>query len=269
MRGLAPITVMVLFLGACWAKFPDDRMAPDGSAPTADVGQRDATPAADQKGVDTVIKDTGPREGGQSDVRPHDLFNIPDAFNCTPGAFVQCVAKDQIQVCNKKGDGVDVESCAPFDCNPTAGRCNECDPNAPATCVGPNLVSCTAAGLPQTTPCPQGCQNGACCVDVDKDGHTDCAGDCDDNDPKVFPGQTAWQTTATSSGSFDYNCDSTEELQYPGPVSCQIDKGSCVGAGWEGATVPACGKPGPLTTCKKQGNKCVTDATSQATQGCR
>jgi hypothetical protein len=260
------LLVTALLLGACWASFPDERMEPDGFAPSPDIGQADTKSDDDQGGGgDIGNQDTS----GQPDVRPHDLLQIPDGFSCTPDEFIQCVAKDKAQVCNKNGDGVEVQSCAPFDCNATAGRCNECDPQAPPTCAGGELVSCTAAGLTQKTPCPQGCQNGACCTDVDKDGHTSCNGDCDDNNPKVFPGQTAWQTVATSSGSFDYNCDKTEEPQYPGPAACQMATGSCVGAGWQGSAVPACGKTGQLVTCKKQGNKCIPEPPSQGTQGCR
>ena len=177
------------------------------------------------------------------------------------------MTKTKLQRCNNNGDGTLTISCAPFDCNATAGRCNTCILGSLPTCSGSNLVTCSAAGLEQVTPCVLGCSAGACCLDVDKDSHTDCAGDCNDNDPLVFPGQTAWQIKA-SSGSFDYDCNKKEELQYPNLVSCKMVSGKCGGDGWTGA-IPACGVQGSLTVCKQQGGMCVATSAIFATQGCR
>jgi hypothetical protein len=267
-------------LGGCWADFPDDRFNQQQDAKVQpDTADKDVYIWPDQgelkdKGPDAPVTDKGPtpdkQVGDQQLVDqqvPDQTVPPPDGAVCTPNAFIKCVTTTMLEKCNNKGTATMTVDCSPYLCNAAAGRCNNCTIGAAPTCKGNTLVTCSAAGLEQTTPCQLGCQNGACCLNADKDAYTDCQGDCNDNDAKVFPGQTAWQTTA-SSGSFDYNCDKKEERQYPSQVNCQFVTGSCVGTGWAG-TVPKCGAQGQLTTCKKQGSKCIEDTTTTATQGCR
>jgi len=238
LRGLA---VMGSWLAAgllvgCWADFPDSRFEADAAvkpdAPRQDSFSWTDQGTVDDKGIiaDKGTHDTGPNQdkGPQPDTTPQpDKGPPPDTFTCTPNAFISCSAKDKLLSCNNSGDGTVEISCAPYDCNANIG---------------------------------------ACCQNVDKDSHTDCAGDCNDNDPLVHPGQTAYQTTA-SSGSFDYDCDKTPEPEYPNLVNCHFDGGKCVGSGWT-SQVPACGASGSLVPCVKQGSKCDPNTPTTATQGC-
>ncbi len=45
-------------------------------------------------------------------------------------------------------------------------------------------------------------------------GYADVAGDCYDDNADVFPGQTAYFGTHRGDGSFDYNCDGSDEKRY-------------------------------------------------------
>ena len=114
--------------------------------------------------------------------------------------------------------------------------------------------------------------------DLDGDGVSEADGDCDDTDPNVFPGQTAFFVNPTAAGSYDFDCDGGEELEFtdlstgylhvgctqtwamgvnPGATTYYTDSagaGWCAPAGWppltpteactqlvSDFTVPACG----------------------------
>jgi hypothetical protein len=72
--------------------------------------------------------------------------------------------------------------------------------------------------------------------------------DCYDNNSNAWPGQTSYFPVDRGDGSYDYNCDGSNERQYTGttggctwdfePFECDID-----GVGWKGAE-PGCGKSG-------------------------
>jgi len=95
--------------------------------------------------------------------------------------------------------------------------------------------------------------------------------DCNDEDSRVHPGATAFQTTAycvpgtgCATKSFDYDCNGTEDKQYTVKFSsCSL---GCVG---EGLAVepPACGATAGYTTCRFA-VLCNKDS-STVTQGCR
>ena len=70
-------------------------------------------------------------------------------------------------------------------------------------------------------------------------GWVTTSGDCDDKNPLVFPGQTAWfgrpygGSNATKT-SFDYDCSKIEE-EKPGQAKagpCQVGADGCTGAGY-------------------------------------
>lgn len=116
--------------------------------------------------------------------------------------------------------------------------------------------------LPGPPPCP----------DSDGDGWTSCAGDCDDSNPSVHPGQTLFFTTPAASGSFDYDCDGDAELQLAAKVACTAAGGSCSGAGWE-QQVPACGALASWAFCfsatKKGVAVCTPKHSTTKKQACR
>ena len=81
-------------------------------------------------------------------------------------------------------------------------------------------------------------------LDNDQDGVTVGEGDCDDDDGRVFPGQTQFFDTARANGSFDFDCDDSASLQYPNLGQCGVAPDACetnAVDGWTGGIVPACG----------------------------
>ncbi|MBL8719364.1 MAG: hypothetical protein JNL79_25480 [Myxococcales bacterium] len=96
--------------------------------------------------------------------------------------------------------------------------------------------------------------------------------DCNDEDSRVHPGATAFQTTAycvpgtgCATKSFDYDCNGTEEKQYTVKFSsCSL---GCAGEGLAADPPPACGATATYTTCRFA-VLCNKDS-STITQGCR
>ena len=110
------------------------------------------------------------------------------------------------------------------------------------------------------------------CVDQDLDGWTTCQGDCDDADPKVFPGQTSFFTVQSVGGTFDYNCDGKVELKLATAFGgCAGLAPSCTGsvAGWT-ASPPPCGVTASWTFCQGStpASPCKLSGAT-ATQSCR
>ncbi len=82
---------------------------------------------------------------------------------------------------------------------------------------------------------------GGSLVDADKDG-SPASEDCDDDDPKVFPGQAAWFDVPAQNGGWDYNCDATEELRWPnGKCGVYPNCGAITPGFTGGLQPPACG----------------------------
>jgi hypothetical protein len=75
----------------------------------------------------------------------------------------------------------------------------------------------------------------------DTPGWIATGGDCDDAEPNAHPGVEAFSALAHS-GSFDWNCDGTEERDaLPGPLaSCRFGTTVCAGDGDDAA----CGTSG-------------------------
>lgn len=65
--------------------------------------------------------------------------------------------------------------------------------------------------------------------------------DCYDSNANVYPGQTSYFATDRGDGSFDYDCNGANDVQWGQTTSCVCDKWGCSsGTGWDGS-VPACG----------------------------
>ncbi len=88
-----------------------------------------------------------------------------------------------------------------------------------------------------------GVDSGPVCEDLDSDGHSTCAGDCDDADANVYPGQLAFFVTPRMNNSYDYDCDGLLTLQYPVHGKHNNDHPACTHVdGWTGGKVPDCGE---------------------------
>jgi cysteine-rich repeat protein len=101
--------------------------------------------------------------------------------------------------------------------------------------------------------------------------------DCYDGNASVYPGQTAYFTTAAlgrlPAVDFDYDCSTIEETLYstalPVFSTCRLLRTLCVGAtGWTGA-VPACGASGTLSVCSFDRLGVCARRTAAITQSCR
>ena len=89
--------------------------------------------------------------------------------------------------------------------------------------------------------------------------------DCDDGEPRAHPGLGVWYTSPYGSGSFDYNCNGTEEKRYTHRyMGCSS---SCTGSGWR-LSVPACGQQGLWYGCRRLGGICRVTSLYR-TQACR
>lgn len=96
--------------------------------------------------------------------------------------------------------------------------------------------------------------------DADMDGHIadSCGGDdCDDTDADVHPGQTAWFTVKSKSGSFDYDCSTAVEHEYL-PLKCP----SLLGIGCDNFT------PGYLDATVSCGKSCLVAHCKSGTLSC-
>ena len=112
--------------------------------------------------------------------------------------------------------------------------------------------------------------------------------DCDDTDKNVHPGQTAWFTSPSNGGTWDYNCDTTVQHEYyegiiVGTDVCKDCGGKlcfngltpygyvCSGSGCSGVTKKykatiGCGQADYLYTCSSGGE---TKSSSKVTNRCR
>ncbi|MEC7520180.1 MAG: hypothetical protein VYE22_09965 [Myxococcota bacterium] len=73
------------------------------------------------------------------------------------------------------------------------------------------------------------------------DGFVDVAGDCYDLSREVYPDAPGWRTVDRGDGSFDWNCDGVEELQYPDHATCEPATSDGTGEGW----TRVCDEPTP------------------------
>ena len=287
--------VLVLFCGACWTDFPESRFqaVQDGAASVPDIVTRDTRlPGLDTGGrvdskppgrdaivpgdgrVDTAAMDSRSSDTVASDTSNSDTSSTADTatpdtgISCQADAFSRCKDDKTLVRCNATGNGLLEISCGTGRCQASLQRCDECDPTSPPVCAGNSVQSCSANGTTQSTTCALGCGSGACCANVDEDAVTTCDGDCNDNDPQVFPGQTRF-FDKPSSGSFDYNCDKQEEregIEITPPATPARCGAGCTGEAWVGPV--ACGEMGTFATCRRQGSNCrVTEA--QRTRRCR
>ena len=176
---------------------------------------------------------------------------------CTPGT-TQCSASGTPQSCGSSGNWQDATAC-----------------DATRQCIGAGVCKLKDG---QICSAPSDCANNACTTfyhDADKDGYYDAKtsicgttapsaewnitssspNDCCDTDANAHPGQTAYfQTARVGCGGFDYNCDSSETMQYPtdeilrgsGLDACSNPECSCSwnsGANCQGtASTPGCGQ---------------------------
>jgi hypothetical protein len=224
-----------------------DGNAPDGSAPDAagDAGVTDSAasgdtggPQADSGGHADAAGDSGIHDGSSSDAMDADAQD-GDLDGGAPDAHAD--ATDAADVADS-ADAPDAEACAPI----VFFRDGDGDGYGGTT---------TAKG----------------CVPPDSGAWVTTGGDCDDSNPTVSPGQTAYFTqgytpTGKSTVSFDYNCDGQEsEAAAPAKAQCGFVGLSCVGSGYlEASPVRSGGGVDPFCGSDQAVTCAVTNLVCQA-----
>lgn len=154
------------------------------------------------------------------------------------------------------------------------------DASKPPPAMGPNPVECypdgDRDGVPrQTTPskiddaCPVGWIPVAATTVFD----------CNDNDPLMKPGQTAFFVQAGSDNTWDYDCDNANTGDAIYTVDCSgIPSSACASAfaviEMDGKTVTNksqlhCGGTGTMLGCKQSAGGCTVDFGNQGTRTIR
>jgi hypothetical protein len=98
-----------------------------------------------------------------------------------------------------------------------------------------------------------------------------CGGnDCCDTDNKAHPNQASFFTQADACGSFDYNCNGTNDPEYPANLACGgTGLTGCTGGSAFIAADPGCGNSGLYGTCVANGIlACQPGNEMTVTQGC-
>jgi hypothetical protein len=88
-------------------------------------------------------------------------------------------------------------------------------------------------------------------------------GDCYDLNANAHPGQTSFFTTNRGDGSFDYNCDGTQESQQGTAANTCVPNDTCgqgcTVAGSEGwVSDPGCGNSGSWQQCAQNASECLS-----------
>ena len=141
------------------------------------------------------------------------------------------------------------------------------DGGLPRDAAAPDSPSLPDAADVSTADSPDPC---------DKDGDhflaegSPCNGnDCDDNDPRAYPGEPKFLTdTPTMTTMGDWDCDGHVDYEYPTGFMCPLT--GCTKTGFSDASL-GCGQYGNYVTCMpaSTGLTCQTYAQSQQPQGCR
>jgi cysteine-rich repeat protein len=155
------------------------------------------------------------------------------------------------------------------------GKDNDCDgaidepPLANQSCwPDPDHDSYAAAGSTPASVCG-GCPAGYTSRDPNVVGQADCMPYLADGHPlqqQLF--STAY---CKPTCSFDYDCDGTETRRYTAlaGASCVMASSFCLGSGWVGTVVPACGVEADYKVCSNLLGKCSALLPQKRKQECR
>jgi len=134
--------------------------------------------------------------------------------------------------------------------------------------AGSGAADAAADAIDDATAEAPGCPSGVPGADSDGDGTAD-ESDCLPCDPNVHPNVTAWQSVPRTDGSWDYDCDGLEELEYPSAGKC-AQPGCVLQQGFY--KVPPCGGAGEkIAWCAPNGLSCTTqyESSGSSKQRCR
>jgi hypothetical protein len=215
------------------------------------------------------------------------------------GGTETCTVQGRWGSCSIQPAASGLDTCAPGNddnCNGSANQGCLCIEGTTRTC-GPcndGSQACTNGKAGTYGACTGGTQQAVYYHDADGDGYggttttlacggaptgyVAIGGDCCDSDSAVNPGvpATAWFTTASKCGTFDYDCDGTATQEFPTVATTCAHSGLfCTDGGWTTA-VQGCGITGAWSDCQRVvtdlGTMLRIDCNPQATtitQGCR
>ena len=180
---------------------------------------------------------------------------------------------DGADLTDADGDGYDAMVAGGEDCNDTdpgsypgaEETCDDEDNDCDGTVDEEDAFGCSTWHLDADDD-GYGSAETKCLCGASGDYTAESATDCDDDDSAVNPGVTDFQSLPTSSGSWDWDCNSVEERRW-------LDVGSCSGSvvcdlveGWS-ESVAACGESAMwVTSCS--GLTCDESGIAR-TQTCR
>jgi hypothetical protein len=108
----------------------------------------------------------------------------------------------------------------------------------------------------------------ACFCEPTGDYTSTLATDCYDGNASAYPGAGGWYTTHRGDGSYDWNCDGSQEQEYTAVGDCGGWPSCSTTSGW-GGSVASCGTTGSwLDDCDTELFVCSTDYSAR-TQRCR
>ncbi len=143
------------------------------------------------------------------------------------------------------------------------------DSNVPLVDSGPPIPDSGPPDVHVLDPDAAYADSGDPC-DLDEDGVRatgTCGGtDCCDFDGRAYPGETSYFATTDACGSFDYNCNATNEPEYA-LANCALSGFGCKGDGFDKAP-PPCGASATFDSCNYNVFFCGTSQSSKA-QACR
>jgi len=216
-------------------------------------------------------------------------LDCADASDCTTDAC------DPVAGCSHTLIDVDGDGHAPTSLGACGTDCNDTSsavyPGAPEYCEtidndcdgdvdeGATMATCYPDGdadaYPRSTGATMACVCPAGTIPRRADGVNDCA----DHVASAYPGQTRYfpsgyraTTSPISRLTFDYNCDGTNTQRWPevAPINgCARFLSGCIGTGWTGSTVPACGIAAPFRNCTPNSVGSCDSTTANRTQECR
>lgn len=108
------------------------------------------------------------------------------------------------------------------------------------------------------------------CTNPDPSSYADNDLDCYDADNRVHPSSNYYSASYGNPPSWDYDCDGQIEKEYVDLYQgCTGNMyGNCVGDGWDGTVVPACGVTASFRDCSGAWPGCST-STLPVTQKCK
>ena len=264
----------------------------DGNAVDGDGCDTDCTFSCE---VDADCSDGDVCNGGETcDVATHTCtagtaLDCADTSDCTIDACDPAAGCTNTLI-DTDGDGhaaTSLGACG-TDCNDTNSAIypmapeycdtidNDCDGDVDESAT---MATCYPDGdgdaYPRSTGATMACVCPAGTIPQRADGRNDCA----DHVASAFPNQTTFFPTGYRVGtgpisrlSFDYNCDGTNSQRWPdlpGINGCLRFRTVCLGSGWTGTTVPACGVAAPFRNCTPNSVGTCDSTTANRTQECR